>query len=188
VTDNSDLGRKILVAGQGGKSTLARAIAGDRGLPYIEMDALTYERNWVAVLPGDFRVRVRDAMDNNPDGWVIDGNQAGALQGMVAKEAETVVYVNIPFGRMMWRVFRRSVARARDKRLICGENTESWGRILFSRDSLMWFLLKRRKGIGRRSGRFREWTGDDARFVELVGVKALDRFYEERGLVREWRR
>jgi hypothetical protein len=33
VADNSDLGRKILIAGQGGKSTLARAIAVDLGLP-----------------------------------------------------------------------------------------------------------------------------------------------------------
>ncbi len=185
MADNSDLGHKILVAGQGGKSTLARAIAVDRGLPYIEMDALTYEPNWVAVPADEFRVRVRAAMDDHPDGWVIDGNQAGSLRGMVAKEAETVVFVNIPFARMMWRIFRRSVARARDKRLICGENTESWGRILFSRDSLLWFLLRHRKSIGRRSDRFREWTGEDAQFIELAGAGALDRFYEERGLVRE---
>jgi len=184
VTDNSDLGRKILVAGQGGKSTLARALAADLELPYIEMDALTYERDWVPVPPDEFRVRVREAMDSHPDGWVIDGNQANTLQGMPAKEADSVVLVNIPFARMMWRLFWRSIARARDKQLICGENTETWGRIFFSRDSLMWFLLRHRKSIGRRPDRFREWTRDDAQFILLDGARALNDFYAERGLRR----
>ena len=59
MADNSDLGRKILVAGQGGKSSLARVLAADLSLPYIELDALTYEPDWVPVSPDEFRVRVR---------------------------------------------------------------------------------------------------------------------------------
>jgi len=46
VTDNSDLGRKILVAGQGGKSTLARALAAELSLPYIELGALSHLPNY----------------------------------------------------------------------------------------------------------------------------------------------
>ena len=50
---------------------------------------------WVQREPGDFRAVVQQAIDDNPNGWVIDGNYGGHLMGLVAKQAETVVYVNI---------------------------------------------------------------------------------------------
>ncbi len=183
LADNSDLGRKILVAGQGGKSTLARAVAADLGLPYIELDALSWRPNWVVTPKDEFRVLVQQALVENPDGWVVDGNYGGDLEGMVVNEAETVVYVNIGFWLMFWRLFWRSIARARDRQLICGENRESWRR-MFSRDSLMVFLLRRRKAITEeRSERLRGWVRD-GRLIELKGSGALNRFYRERGLVR----
>lgn len=183
VVNNSDLGRKILVAGQGGKSTLARALAADLGLPYIELDALSHLPNWVETPKDEFRELVRTALVDNPDGWVIDGNYGTDLKGMVAREAETVVYVNIGFWLMFWRLFWRGVARARDKQLICGENVETWGR-MFGRESLLLFLLKQRKSIGSGRGpRLREWA-KDAQLIELDGRRALDEFYVKRGLVR----
>ena len=184
MADNSDLGRRVLVAGQGGKSTLARALAAELGLPYIELDAFSYLPDWVVTPKDEFRDLVRKALVDNPDGWVIDGNYGTDLQGMVAKQAETVVYVNLPWERMMWRTFWRSVARARDKQLICGENVETWRRAFFSRDSLLWFLIKTRKNFqGRRTERLREWASG-AWMIELDGARALDEFYVERGLSR----
>ena len=181
---NSDLGRKILVAGQGGKSTLARAIAADLGLPYVELDALSFKRDWEITPKDEFRDSVRAVMAENPDGWVIDGNYGTDLEGMVATQAETVVYVNIPFSLMMWRIFWRSVARARDKKLICGENVETWRKAFFSRDSLLLFLIRNRKTFkGRRTEKLRLWA-KDARMIELDGRGALNGFYEERGLRR----
>jgi hypothetical protein len=40
-------GRRIAVVGDGGKSTLARALSAKTGLPYIEMDALHWNPGWV---------------------------------------------------------------------------------------------------------------------------------------------
>ena len=74
MTDNTDLNRKILVAGQGGKSTLARALAADLDLPYIELDAIYWLPNWGERPPDDFREQVQKALDSNPAGWVTDGN------------------------------------------------------------------------------------------------------------------
>ena len=119
MADNSDLKRKILVAGQGGKSTLARAIAADLDLPYIEFDAIFWLPNWEKRPRDEFSDLVQKALDDNPGGWVADGNYGNALQGLVAKQAETVVYVNMPWRLMMWRIFWRSIARARDKKIIC---------------------------------------------------------------------
>jgi adenylate kinase family enzyme len=145
LADNSDLGRKILVAGQGGKSVLARAVAADLDLPYVELDALSYLPNWVSRPKDEFRELVQKTLEDNPDDWVIVGNYGADLQGMIAEKAETVIYVNMPWSLMFWRIFWRSVARARDRQLICGDNVESWRQTFFSRDSLLWFLIKNRR-------------------------------------------
>ena len=183
MVDNSDLNRKILVAGQGGKSTLARALAADLDLPHIELDAIFWLPDWGERTHEDFRERVQMAIDENPGGWVVDGNYGSILEGMVAGKAETVVYVNMPWRLMFWRTFWRGVARARDKRIICGTNTESWRRGFFSRESLLWFLIKNRRNFGRRTERLRGWA-EGAQMIELEGRVALNRFYEDRGLVR----
>ena len=183
VVDNSDLGRKILVAGHGGKSTLARVLAADLDLPYIELDAIFWLPDWVERTRDDFRDLVEKALEENPDGWLIDGNYGTALQGMIVRRAETVIYVNMPWGLMFWRTFWRAVARARDRRLICGENIESWRHTFLSRDSLLCFLIKNRRNIGRRTERLRGWA-EGAQMIELTGPGALNLFYEERGLFR----
>lgn len=180
-----NFGRKILVAGHGGKSTLARAMAADLNLPYIELDAIYWLPNWGERTPEDFRAEVQRAIDEHPDGWVFDGNYGTHLQGMVAKQADSVVYVNMPWRLLFWRTLWRSVARARDKRVVCGTNTESWRKTFFSSDSLLWFLLKNRRNYGTgRTAKLRAWAGD-ATFVELEGSKALDDFYVEQGLERK---
>ena len=185
MADNTDLKCKILVAGQGGKTTLARALAVDLDLPYIELDAIYWLPGWGERTPDDFREQVQVALDSNEDGWVVDGNYGGHLEGMIAKQAETVVYVNMPWMLMFWRIFWRSVARARDGKIVCGENVETWRKAFFSRESLLWFLIKNRRGItGRRPDRLRAWA-EGARFIELGSRKTLNRFYEDRGLVRE---
>ena len=136
----------------------------------------------------EFRVLVQKALDDNPDGWVADGNYGNALQGLAVRQAETVVYVIMPWMLMYWRIFWRSVARARDKQIICGDNVEDWRQTFFSRDSLLWFLVKNRSMITKgRPTLLREWARDDALFVELDGRAVLSEFYFERGLVWAWR-
>ena len=184
MADNSDLRRKILVAGHGGKTTLARALAADLDLPYIELDAIFWLPDWIERTREDFRERVQKALDANPGGWVADGNYGTALEGMLVRQAETVIYVNMPWGLMFWRTFWRAVARALDRRLICGENVESWRHTFMSRDSLLCYLIKNRRNYqGGRTERLRGWA-EGAQMIELEGRAALNRFYAERGLVR----
>ena len=184
LADNTDLGRKILVAGHGGKSTLARVLAADLDLPYVELDAINWLPDWVERSKDDFRELVQKALEENPDGWVVDGNYGTDLQGMIVRRAETVIYVNMSWGLMFWRTFWRAVARARDRRLICGENIESWRHTFLSRDSLLCFLIKNRKNFQRRrTERLRGWA-EGEQMIELTGRAALNRFYEERGLFR----
>jgi adenylate kinase family enzyme len=184
LADNSDLGRKILVCGQGGKSTLARAIAADTGLPYIELDAIKHMANWVERERDDFRAEIQRVWDDNPDGWVIDGNYGTDLEGMVHKVAETVVFVNMPWRVLMWRTFWRSLDRIWNRRDLWNGNQETWRDVFFSRDGFMLYLITHRKHFqGRRKDRVLVWSSG-ARLIELEGRRALNRFYKDRGLVR----
>ena len=63
-------------------------------------------------------------------------------------------------------------------------NRETWRNHFLSRDSLILFMLKRfRNYRGKRVENFRVAAGG-ARFIHLSSLEALNRFYEERGLVR----
>jgi hypothetical protein len=127
---------------------------------------------------------VQQAIDDNPNGWVIDGNYGGHLMGLVAKQAETVVYVNMPWRLLMWRTFWRSIGRVRSKQILWNGNSETWRQVFLSRDSLLCFLIRNRQNfMGRRTGLLREWA-EGAQMIELDDRRALNEFYESRGLVR----
>ena len=127
---------------------------------------------------------VQQAIDDNPNGWVIDGNYGGHLMGLVAKQAETVVYVNMPWRLLMWRTFWRSIGRVRSKQILSNGNSETWRQVFLSRDSLLCFLIRNRQNfMGRRTGLLREWA-EGAQMIELDDRRALNEFYESRGLVR----
>jgi hypothetical protein len=77
-----------------------------------------------------------------------------------------------------------SQARSRES----GDNVESWRQTFMSRESLLWFYIKRRlSGWGasrdRRETLLRE-HGGGVRVIRLTSAKALNRFYEDHGLVQ----
>ncbi len=183
--DNSDLGRKILVSGQGGKSSLARALARKLDLSYIELDAIHWLPEWQEISAEEFRSQVQDRLDSSPDGWVVDGNYQGKLQGLVASQAETIVYVEMPWRIWFWRVFWRSMRRGITRRELWNGNRESVLRHLFTTDSMIWFMLKNRNvNEGTRVERVRAWA-PGVPMIMLNSRKLLSKFYRDRGLKRD---
>ena len=68
---------RIVVVGTtgAGKTTLAKALAAELALPYIELDALHWEAGWQAltqIRPEEFVHRAANAIA--ADAWVLDGN------------------------------------------------------------------------------------------------------------------
>ncbi|GKW15514.1 hypothetical protein PEC301937_14630 [Pectobacterium carotovorum subsp. carotovorum] len=55
-----------------GKSTLARRLSEKLAIPYIEMDALFWLKNWQERTDADFFQRLESALE--PESWVLDGN------------------------------------------------------------------------------------------------------------------
>ena len=140
-----------------GKTTNGRRLAAILGVPYIELDALHHDAGWTEAPAEVLQHRVRAALDAAPDGWVVDGTYFGKLGTLVLDEADTIVWLDIPFltaiRRVLWRTARRMVRRE----VLWNGNRESL-RIAFSRESIvLWVLRTHRefeeKWVSRLEGR-----------------------------------
>jgi len=162
--------RRVNVKGTSGsgKSTFAAELARRLDLPYVELDALHHGPNWSEPTDEEFRARVREAMEAAPDGWVIDGNYEVKLGDTVLGAADAIVWLDLPLGLKLRRLWRRTTRRIRDDVELWSGNKESWRSAVFGWESLFVWMLR---------GHFRhrrEWPrryGGDPRFVRLRSVK-----------------
>ena len=170
--------RRVNVKGTSGsgKSTFARELARRLDLPYVELDAIHWGApNWIEPSAEDFRARVRETMDGLPEGWVIDGNYEGKLDDLVLGEADTIVWLDLPFAVKMRRLWRRTVERIGGRTELWGGNRETWRGAFWGRDSLFWWMVKthlrhKRQWPGRFAG--------DPRLVRLRSVEEARRWLD----------
>src|SRR5690242_8621642 len=103
---------RIVVIGNsgGGKSVLARRLAAIRGLPYIEIDAILWQKGWRPAPAETYasehaRVIARER-------WVIDG--LGRLESISARleRASAVILVDLPLWVHFWLAAERQLAWA----------------------------------------------------------------------------
>jgi adenylate kinase family enzyme len=164
---------RILVYGVtgSGKTTLARRIAERTGLPFHEMDTLTWQSGWITVPLEEQRRRVA-ALCAEPR-WVLDTAYANWLD-LVLPRVELIVALDYPRSLSLGRLLRRTVARAIDKRDVCNGNQESF-RLAFSKDSIvLWHL----KSFRRKRERIRGWAAEPpgAEVVVLRSPRATERW------------
>lgn len=143
--------KRILIYGVtgSGKSTLGRQIADATGLPYSEADSLTWEPNWVQVSKEIQRERIAELCAGEE--WVLD-SAYGSWKDIVFPRTELIIGLDYPRWLSLSRLFKRTVARVRDKKLVCNGNVETL-RQVFSNDSiLLWhFRSFKRKRIQMRA-------------------------------------
>jgi adenylate kinase family enzyme len=167
--------RRVNVVGTSGsgKTTYGAALARRLGVPHVELDALSWEANWVSVAPAVLRERVVRAVA--ADEWVVDGNYS-ATRDLVWGRADTVVWLDFPFALVMWRVIARTLRRSLRGDVLWSGNRESV-RLALSRDSIiLWARTtfhRRRRDYPRL---FREHPG--VRFVRLRSPTQARRFLE----------
>ena len=180
---SSALGQRISIVGAGGKTTLARAIAEKTRVTHIEMDAIFWKPNWVESDPEEFAANMESAIAGAPDGWVTDGHYWSRLNDTVLGKADMVIWLDLPWLVMFWRMLRRSFKRAWDKEKICGDNTESW-RKMFTREALWWYWVRHPRRMGGRGGRLQQLVPQSTPVIRLRSAKELDRFYQVHGFER----
>lgn len=100
--------RKVLVIGSGGagKSTFARRLAEQTGLPLIHLDALYWKPGWVETPKSEWARMVEQLLAG--DRWIMDGNYGGTLERRLAA-CDTVVFLDLPRWICISRVAARRV-------------------------------------------------------------------------------
>lgn len=136
-----------------GKSSVGRELAHRMGVPYVELDALSWQPNWVAAPTPILRDRVAAAIAG--EAWVVDGNYS-AVRDLVWARADTVIWLDLPLRTVFWRVVKRTARRLIQREVLWGTNRENL-RMAFSRDSIIWWAISTH---GRRRREYRHLLGD----------------------------
>jgi len=174
--------RRVAVIGisGAGKTTLARALAHRLACTHIELDALHWGPGWEPQSPADFKGAVAEAAAG--ERWVSDGNYS-SVRSVLWPRATLVVWLNLPFHVVLWRVLLRTLGRVFSSESLWHGNRESLGRSFLSRESILWWVIttyrRRRRDFTalRASGAFPHLS-----WLELRGareVRELLRFLEE---------
>jgi adenylate kinase family enzyme len=157
-----------------GKSWLAERLAARHGLRLIELDRLYWGRDWQPATLELFRHRVeREIRDGD---WIVVGNY-GQVRDLVWSAADTLIWLDLPFPLVMWRLLRRTIGRVLRREDLWGTgNRESFRSAFMSRDSILLWAIKTH---GRNRQRFavecRSW-GEDKKVVRLQDKGAVERF------------
>lgn len=170
---DADLARRYLVYGVtgSGKTTLASDLSKRTGIPWHHIDDLTWRPDWTPVADAEQREIVERLCTGNE--WILD-HAYGSWLDIPLAHADVVVALDYPRWLSLWRVARRSIQRACDKRPICGGNVESWRRV-FSRDSMVvWHF----RSFARKRARIRAWEADSPgpRVVRLPSPSEAERW------------
>jgi hypothetical protein len=110
-----------------GKTTVSAEIARRLNLQHIELDAIHWRPGWQGTPIHDFRAAVADATTG--DAWVVDGNYRG-VRDIVWRKAAMVVWLDLPFPRVLWRVVVRTVKRIVTRQRLWNTNVERLGALV----------------------------------------------------------
>jgi adenylate kinase family enzyme len=139
-----------------GKTTLAKALAAQLALPYIELDAVNWQAGWRDLSrtdPDEFIRRV--ALAVAADSWVLDGGY-GLVRDVVWRRATHLVWLDYERRVVMRRVIRRSLVRAALRTEMWAGNRERWLHMLHPSHPIRWAWntwQRRRREYEERIGR-----------------------------------
>ncbi len=177
------VGRRIHVIGSScsGKSTLGQRLAKMLEVPFVELDALNWEPDWVGLNvenPALLESRIREATNGNA--WVVAGSYTGFSQRLFWPRLDTVIWLDLPLAVLLRRVLKRSWRRWRTSELLWGTNYESfWKQLKVWRkeESLIWWIVTQYR---RKRRNMVAYMADPAwshiRFVRLTSEAEVDAF------------
>jgi adenylate kinase family enzyme len=159
--------QRVLVYGVtgSGKSVLARRVAARLGLPYVEVDELTWEPGWVPVADEIQRERIMAICAG--DRWVLDHAYGKWLDVPLAR-ADLVVGLDLPRLVSLTRLVRRTLRRIVRRTPTCNGNVESFREIFLKSDSI---LLWHFKSFAGKRARIRRWAADPS-FPSIVVLRS----------------
>jgi adenylate kinase family enzyme len=173
-----DLGNRISVVGTSGsgKTTLAILLSRTLDLPHYELDALNWLPNWRQRDADEFRKIVSEKVRG--ESWVMEGNYS-RTRDIVWSRATTVVWLNMPFHLVFYRMIVRIFRRGLRKEELWNGNRETLARHFFTKDSMLLWVIKTH---GKKRREYRALFKDDRykqlNRIELRGRKDVARFLD----------
>jgi adenylate kinase family enzyme len=168
--------RRVVVIGTtgSGKSRLARKLAERTGLRVIELDALYWGRDWQPAPLELFRHRVeREIRDG---GWIVVGIY-GQVRDLTWRAADTLVWLDLPFPVVFWRLLRRTIRRALTREDLWDTgNRESLVRTFFSRQSILLWAMKTHRRNRARFAIECAFLAKDKKVVRLQNGREIENF------------
>jgi adenylate kinase family enzyme len=147
-----------------GKTTTSRLLAARLGVPHIELDALHHDPGWQEAPADVLRARVEEALAAAPDGWVVDGNYHGKIGTLVLEQADTVVWLDMPYATAVRRVLRRTWSRLVRRTELWNGNRERL-RDTLGRNSIVRYVLATHRTFAEK------WTERLAAHPQLEVVR-----------------
>ena len=163
-----------------GKSTLGRALASLYSVPYIEMDALYWQKNWQPSTDEQLTEKLIHVLDSAADGWVLDGNYT-RTQPIKWQDIDMVVWLDYSFSRTLYQSISRTFSRLINQKELWPNtgNVESWKKAFFSRDSIiLWVLKTYHSGKARRIISMVDEQYQHIRFIRLTSPKETATFLQ----------
>ena len=145
----------------------------------MELDAVFWKADWTETPLDDFRAMVSALLKEHTDGWVFDGNYHSRIRDLVLPQADTAVWIRLPFRIVFWQGLVRTVTRAWKKESLWGNNRESWRQTFFSTDSLLLFIITNWRSHIRATRQAFDENPHKVEIIELHSRKEIDAFMAE---------
>ncbi|MBN2541809.1 adenylate kinase [bacterium] len=129
----------ILGTSCSGKTTLSKELSRLYDIPHFEIDAIYWGPGWTAKPLDEFREYMREVVQEKS--WIIDGNY-NMVADIVWLRAQTIIWLDLSFPVVFWRVLRRTGKRIIHKEKLFSGNRESIRLAFLSKDSLIWYVIK----------------------------------------------
>ncbi len=168
-----------------GKSTLAAELAERMGAPLVELDALNWKPGWKGLNetdPSELERLIGEGTEG--DRWVVAGSYLAFSQKIFWPKLEVVIWLDLPRGLLLRRVFRRSWRRWRKRELLWGTCYEQfWPQLqIWKREkSLLWWIWTQyypQKELLLAAMSDPEWS--HIRFIRLTSIDEVEKFREKR--------
>jgi adenylate kinase family enzyme len=145
-------------------------------VPHTELDAIYHQPGWTQLSDEDFRARVDSVTEG--ESWVVDGNYSSVADIVWAK-ADTVVWFDLPFPKVMARTIGRTLRRTVTRQELWNGNREPLSNLWsFDPEKSIIAWTATRHGVYRKryieAERDRRWAA--LRFVRLRSQTDADRF------------
>jgi adenylate kinase family enzyme len=148
LADTDGMQRISVVGNTGsGKTTVAKAIAAELGLPYLELDSVFHQPDWQPLDAEEFRRIVSEF--TAAEGWVVDGNYS-AVSDIVWGRTDTVIWVDPPRHRLMRQLASRTLRRMATGTELWNGNRERWRYLLRREESILLYAWTNHRKLRAR--------------------------------------